>query len=173
MTALFGYYTFFELILNGQTPGKRALRLRVIRDDGTPALPLDIVVRNLVRIVDALPGVYVVGGLAAMFSAQHRRLGDMAAGTIVVKEGEIDYRAAADRRDSPQLASATIANAALSAEERRLVRGFLQRRVELLPDARQRLAENLAARLHAVHGGDMPDAEIYLERLAEGRHHDA
>ncbi len=53
MLALFGYYTFFELILRGQTPGKRSMKIRVIHDDGTPAAPLDIVIRNLVRVVDA------------------------------------------------------------------------------------------------------------------------
>jgi uncharacterized RDD family membrane protein YckC len=170
---MFGYYTLLELLLNGQTPGKRYLQIRVIRDDGTPATALDILIRNLVRIVDALPGLYVVGGIAALLHPQYKRLGDMAAGTIVVKESEPDYRAAADRRRAPQLPEAHITYGALSAEESRLVRGFLQRRIELLPEARAALAQGLAERLHARHGGDTSDPETYLELLAEGRHLDA
>ena len=173
MLVVFGYYALFELLLNGQTPGKRYLQIRVIRDDGTPATAIDIVIRNLVRIVDALPGVYVVGGLSAVLHPQHKRLGDIVAGTIVVKESEPDFRAAADRKRAPQPAEAPVTYGALSAEERRLVRGFLQRRVELLPEARARLALELAERLSANHGGDISDPEAYLERLAEGRHLDA
>lgn len=170
---IFGYYAFCELVLNGQTPGKRYLQIRVIRDDGTPATALDIVIRNLVRIIDAMPGVYLVGGLTALLHPQHKRLGDIAAGTMVVKESQADFRAAADRKHAPQPAEALVTYAALSAEESRLVRGFLQRRVELLPEARSRLALGLAQRLCAVHGGDIADPEAFLERLAEGRHLDA
>lgn len=81
-----GYYMIFEFTWNGQTPGKRVAKARVIRVNGNPAGFLEIVVRNLVRIVDFLPLAYGVG-LAVMFFNHHaRRLGDFAAGTIVVKE---------------------------------------------------------------------------------------
>ncbi len=91
----------------------------------------------------------------------------------MVKEAELDYRAHADSKKPAILPNAAVTYGALSAEERRLIHSFLQRRIELLPDARQRLAEKLAMQLHARHGGDARDPELYLERLAEGRHFDS
>ena len=170
---LFGYSVFFEILLRGQTPGKRTLKLRVMRDDGTPATALDLCVRNLVRVVDFLPAFYLVGGVVSLFSATHKRLGDMAAGTIVVKEGEIDYRANADSKPVAVAQLVPVSNIELTAEEQRLIRGFLQRRAELLPDARCALAERLAQRLHEKHGGNYVEAESYLQRLAQGRHHES
>jgi uncharacterized RDD family membrane protein YckC len=167
---LFGYGFFFEWLLHGQTPGKRSLKLRVLRDDGTPATVVDLAIRNLVRTVDFLPGFYAVGGLVALLSAQQKRLGDMAAGTIVVKEAEFDYRAMVDKKRKVVDEPIAIGNHALSPEELRLVRGFLQRREELLPEARARLADDMGRRLHAKHGGQFGDGESYLLNLAEGRH---
>jgi len=81
-----GYYMIFELIWNGQTVGKRVAKIRVVRVNGNPVGFLEIVVRNLVRMVDVLPIAYGVG-LVVMFLNQHeRRLGDFAAGTMVIKE---------------------------------------------------------------------------------------
>ncbi len=169
---LFGYYAFFELLMRGQTPGKRAMKIRVIRDDGTPAAAMDIVVRNLVRIVDALPGAYAIGGGVMFFHPMHKRLGDIAAGTIVVKERELDYRAHPDKKY--QLASrvAVASNSELEPDERRVLTGFLQRRIELLPEARTQLAERLARPLFEKYGGQFGNAESYLERLLNGRHHE-
>ncbi len=80
------YYIFFELIWNGQSLGKRAVGLRVIRTDGTPVTVVDSVVRNIVRLVDFLPVYYGVGVIVMFVNSQARRLGDLAAGTVVVKE---------------------------------------------------------------------------------------
>ena len=102
-----------------------------------------------------------------------KRLGDIAAGTIVVKEGQRDYRAASGQ-EVRQLPAAAIGpvNSELLPEERRVLVGFLQRRVELLPDARGQLAERLARPLHEKYGGQSNDAEGYIERLVEGRHYE-
>ena len=81
-----GYYLIFELIWNGQTVGKRAAKIRVVRLNGNPAGFLEIVVRNLLRIVDFLPVGYGVGLVVMFFNRHARRLGDFAAGTIVIKE---------------------------------------------------------------------------------------
>ncbi len=81
----FGYFMFFEIILNGQTPGKRAFGLRVIKDNGYPLAPLDSVIRNLIRIIDFLPFAYGVGLVTMFLNARAKRLGDFAANTIVVK----------------------------------------------------------------------------------------
>lgn len=81
-----GYYIFFEIVWNGQTPGKRLVGIRVLRTDGTPAHISEIVIRNLVRVVDFLPVAYGFGLVTMFFNRQARRLGDFAAGTLVIKE---------------------------------------------------------------------------------------
>jgi uncharacterized RDD family membrane protein YckC len=85
-----GYFLVIEWLGHGSTPGKAALRLRVVCDTGEPVGLQESAVRNLVRIVDFLPGAYVLGGICAMASREGRRLGDMAAGTIVVRLSEGD-----------------------------------------------------------------------------------
>ena len=80
------YYIVFEYIWNGQTPGKRVAKIRVLRLDGNPIGLIQNLVRNLVRIADFFPFAYAVG-LVAMFCNRHaRRLGDFAAGTIVIRD---------------------------------------------------------------------------------------
>lgn len=84
--APFLYFILFEGLWNGQTPGKRALRLRVRLADGTPITFSAALMRNLLRPADLLPGTYFVG-LAAMFTNNRsQRLGDMASGTVVIHE---------------------------------------------------------------------------------------
>src|ERR671926_427029 len=76
-----GYYIFFEIVWSGQTPGKRALGVRVIRENGYPIRPVDAVIRNLVRVVDGLPSGYAIGLLVMLLNNRSKRLGDFAAGT--------------------------------------------------------------------------------------------
>ena len=85
-----GYYVFFEILWNGQSPGKRLIRLRVIRQDGTPAGVSEAIIRNLIRLIDFLPATYGVGVITMFIDRQSRRLGDLAAGTLVVyDQGEV------------------------------------------------------------------------------------
>jgi uncharacterized RDD family membrane protein YckC len=168
-----GYFLLFELLMRGQTPGKKAMKLRVIRDDGTPVTANEVLLRNILRLVDFLPFGYAVGALVMFPNPLCKRLGDLAAGTIVVKEGQLDYRAQADKKHLLGPVTVTAANAELTAEERRVLTGFLQRRAELLPEARRALAERLAGPLHVKYAGHYDDAEGYLERLAEGRHYES
>jgi uncharacterized RDD family membrane protein YckC len=81
---LWGYYIFFELLWNGQSPGKRWVGLRVIRTDGMPISAAESLIRNLVRTVDFLPVGYGIGVVTMFINGQSRRLGDLAAGTLVV-----------------------------------------------------------------------------------------
>ena len=83
---LWGYYIFFESLWNGQSPGKRWTGLRVIRGDGRPVTLTESVIRNLVRLIDFLPSLYGVGVVVMFIDSRARRLGDMAAGTLVVRE---------------------------------------------------------------------------------------
>jgi len=85
---LWGYFIFFELTWNGQSPGKRWVSIRVIRRDVTPVMLFESIIRNLVRIVDFLPVGYGVGIVTMFVHPQSCRLGDLAACTLVVREQE-------------------------------------------------------------------------------------
>ncbi len=168
-----GYFILFEWLMRGQTPGKKALKIRVIRDDGTPVTMHEVLVRNILRLIDFLPFAYGVGVIVMFPSRMCKRLGDIAAGTIVIKEGQLDYRANADAKYAIRPVALGELNAELTAAERRLVTGFLQRRSELLPKAREELAQRLARPLYEKYGGEHYDAETYLVRLVKGRHHES
>ncbi len=86
-----GYFAFFEWLWSGQTPGKRRLKLRVIREDGRPITFWEASVRNLLRTFDMMPAPFYSIGLISVF-ATHRdqRVGDMVAGTVVVREREAE-----------------------------------------------------------------------------------
>jgi uncharacterized RDD family membrane protein YckC len=85
-----GYFIFFEWFWNGQTPGKRLMKLRVIREDGRPITLWEAIARNLLRIFDALPGVavpiYSIGLVSIFMNNRDQRIGDMFAGTVVIRE---------------------------------------------------------------------------------------
>lgn len=85
-----GYFIFFEWLWNGQTPGKRLLKLRVIRDDGRPVTLWESVARNLLRIFDAVPGfvipIYSIGLITIFLNNRDQRVGDIFAGTVVIRE---------------------------------------------------------------------------------------
>jgi len=81
-----GYFVICELTMAGRSPGKRALELRVVTLDGSPISFGDSVLRNLLRAADFLPSLYVFGALSMLFDSRFRRLGDLAAGTMVVYE---------------------------------------------------------------------------------------
>ena len=83
---LFVYPTAFELGAAGQTPGKRWNNLRVVHDDGSPLTFRSSALRNVLRLVDLLPGLYLVGAIAIFATRTNQRLGDLAAGTLVVRE---------------------------------------------------------------------------------------
>lgn len=165
------YYAFFEAIWNGQTPGKRYTHLRVIKDSGRPITPYEAITRNLLRVVDQLPGIYAVGILAILLSRQNKRLGDHVAGTIVVHEKPLQEM-------QPGLVAAEeplhlVYNAArLSVEEWQLIESFLQRRSYLSDDVRWRVAGQIADRVAATLGVPREKrgpSEDFLEALARER----
>jgi uncharacterized RDD family membrane protein YckC len=85
-----GYFALFEAFGNGRTPGKRVARIRVIHQSGRGINFVEALARNLVRFVDYLPGLYAVGIVAIFLSRRNQRLGDMVAGTLVVRDREVD-----------------------------------------------------------------------------------
>ena len=141
------YFILLEWLGNGQTIGKRMFGLRVIADDGAPAGFIAILVRNLIRVVDFLPGFYGFGLLAIVVSPRSQRLGDMAAGTFVVRapRPRLDYFSL--RTVTPLGAGAQVEVRGLPGEAQRLVREFVAREAQLAPDHRARVAKQLAERL--------------------------
>jgi uncharacterized RDD family membrane protein YckC len=81
-----GYFALFEAYWHGQTPGKRAMKLRVIKDSGRQITLFESLARNLLRVVDYLPSLYLVGVITMLCNRRNQRLGDLVAGTIVVHE---------------------------------------------------------------------------------------
>lgn len=148
----YGYFVYFETAWNGQTPGKRYAKMRAVRDGG---LPIDLscaVLRNLVRIVDFFPLFYILGGTVMLASSRNKRLGDYAAGTLVVKERtESSAPSRAERVvDASQLEPGRVASIELiTPEEFAAVARFLDRQAELEDEVRERLAARIAAPLVA------------------------
>ena len=142
-----GYWTFLETLWGGRSPGKRALRIRVVKLEGSPETFSDAALRNLGRVVDFLPVFYAAGLTAMMVSPRSRRLGDLLAGTVVIRERVVDLSRYDARASGPSAGSAV----ALTPAEFELVSGFLSRAASLDPQARERvalkLAEPLARRL--------------------------
>ncbi|MGA8938910.1 MAG: RDD family protein [Acidobacteriaceae bacterium] len=83
---IWGYFALLEAYWHGQTPGKRAMKLRVIKDSGRQITLFEALARNLVRVVDYLPGMYLIGVITMLCNKRNQRLGDLVAGTIVVHE---------------------------------------------------------------------------------------
>lgn len=84
-TIYFGYFIFFEMIMNGQTPGKKAIKLKVIMQNGEPIGFFESFLRNILRIADFLPFLFLLGSAFIVFTENYKRIGDFAANTIVVK----------------------------------------------------------------------------------------
>ena len=80
-----GYFIFWEMLMNGQSPGKRILNLMVIKETGEAITFFDSALRNIIRVIDFLPSFYLVGSVIMVFNENYKRIGDMAANTIVVK----------------------------------------------------------------------------------------
>ena len=149
-----GYFIFFETIWNGQTPGKRLLRLRVVREGGQPIDLACAATRNLMRYLDFLPAFYTVGLISIFLSPRYKRLGDYAAGTIVVKERSprlVQITPRTEPRHAPSSASAfgAISIDALSPGDLAAIRRFAERREKLPLEAQEQIARTLAAPIMA------------------------
>lgn len=100
-----GYFILFEWLWGGQTPGKRLLRLRVIREDGRPITLWEAIARNLLRIFDSVPGffvpIYSVGLIVIFLSKRDQRVGDIFAGTVVIRERSDEAPTFADTFSNP------------------------------------------------------------------------
>ena len=164
-----GYFAIFEVAWNGQTPGKRQARIRVITVGGRPINAFEAIARNFMRVIDSQLG-YVVGAIAIAVDSKNRRLGDMVAGTVVVHEiqEQGDSYWYAQQSNSPT----TISQAAIhdmTSQEFQLIETFLNRRLDLPYDQRQRTATSIADRIGVrlkVPPESRPSAETFLEELS-------
>ena len=144
---LWGYYVLFEGLADGQTPGKRLLRLRVVRDGGYSVTFGASAVRNLMRLVDIQPiPCYAVGIVSVLFTKSGKRLGDIVAGTIVVREALIKQLVPPTTTIAGEPPPATL-DAALTEEEFSVLERFMERRGSLDADRRTALAAQLTERL--------------------------
>ena len=167
--ALWGYYVFFEGVFDGQTPGKRYMRLRVVQDGGYSVSFAASAVRNLARIIDMQPFfLYIVGIVSITVSRSGKRLGDIAAGTLVVEERTAHLVASAPAVTGADGDSAggRVPMAELSEDEYALLERFVARRhtvdparLHLLAD---RLAEQFGARVDRGNDTSTLDALIAL-----------
>jgi uncharacterized RDD family membrane protein YckC len=150
----FGYFAFFEAIWNGQTPGKRYAQIRVMKDDGRPISVYDSIARNLLRIVDELPGVYAIGVISILCSKQNKRLGDYVAGTVVVHENTIQEARPFLEMES-DASGQTYDTSRITLDELQLIETFLHRRDSFEPALRTSMAAQIAGRI-----GEKVDARV-------------
>jgi uncharacterized RDD family membrane protein YckC len=176
---VWGYYLLFEAFWHGQTPGKFALHVRVIKASGHPIGFTESAIRNLLRIVDWLPSFYALGVITMFIDQRSRRLGDLAAGTVVVKVPK-RVRPSATLPQPLALARAVTPRGVidpdemlwnlrtLSTSDLTLVERFLDRVSALPVDARRRVGEQIATRIAARIGAREPsDPAVFLRRVIE------
>lgn len=183
-----GYYIFFEMLWNGQSPGKRLIRLRVVREGGRPITFVASAIRNLIRVIDFLPALYGLGVVVMFIDRHARRLGDFAGGTLVVKEratvsldsllvrAEQGVGSQVSRADVLRMAAAPSSPSSappipnihlLSNNEYDLIQEFLWRRKELGKESRERLGRQLAEKIAATLSVSVShaDRESFLEQV--------
>src|SRR5947208_209260 len=162
-----GYFLLFEALNDGRTPGKRLMGIRVVMDTGHPLSFSAAAVRNLVRIVDMQPAfTYQVGLAFVLFHSQDKRLGDIVAGTVVVRDRPENLQlasAAADRAREPEALEA--GSPELADEEFRLLDQVLERLEGLEGAVRHRLTAELGARFAPRFPRRDPDPASLLGRL--------
>jgi uncharacterized RDD family membrane protein YckC len=139
------YFLVLEWLRHGSTPGKAALHLRVLRATGEPIGLSDSAVRNIVRIADFLPFAYIAGGICAIVSKGGRRLGDMAANTVVVRVD--DERATGSFAGSFAAAAADAEREPIPPELMAIAIAFRRRMRQIDQAPRDELAARIAARI--------------------------
>ncbi len=156
-----GYSIFFETLWSGQTIGKKVMGLRVIQESGVRIGFYQSVLRNLARPLDRLPAFYLIGGIAILISKSQQRLGDMLAGTIVVRERQLKIPAALEKPDGdisllqePEFRTRV---SKLTAEEEALLFSAAIRREEMGIEARLNLFSTLSKRLQEENGFYLPE----------------
>jgi uncharacterized RDD family membrane protein YckC len=180
-----GYFTLFEAFWNGRTPGKRIAKIRVIQRSGRAIGLFESMARNLVRYIDQIPFFYAVGVITMFVTRQHQRLGDLAAGTLVVRESQFETPSWVEagsrtftaqmftsehRSPEPHMAVSlqTAGVAKLSSADLEVLEGFLLRRLDMNLATRQGLAKRIADAIQLKSGLERPfivSDETFLEAV--------
>ena len=150
------YPVFFEVYNQGATPGKRSLNLRVVNDNGTPVQWSGSVLRNLLRSVDFLPMFYGVGVIVTFINPRFKRLGDLAAGTVVIYDDQHDQNRVLP--DIPPMPPTT----KLTLDEQQAIVSFTERSADLTEER----AIELADILQPLTGEKGKEAITHLNRLS-------
>lgn len=150
-----GYFILLEWLMNGQTPGKRLLHIRVIKQGGYALHFFDTLLRNLLRVVDFLPLFYGVGLTSILFTRDSQRLGDLVAGTLVVYQEPVQTESllpdfAATDELEPTLPAVQVA--VIPDDAILLTAQYLRSRSELAPRPRQELAADLVNLISEISG---------------------
>jgi uncharacterized RDD family membrane protein YckC len=181
-----GYFTLFEAFWNGRTPGKRIARIRVIQRSGRSIGLVESMARNLVRYVDQLPFFYAVGVIAMFVTRQHQRLGDLAAGTLVVRDRDPETPLWGDQGSRTFTAQLFTSNipipephtavvlpvtgiAKLTTADLEVLESFISRRLDMSMATRQALAVRIGVAIQAKSGLEVPagtSIETFLEATA-------
>jgi uncharacterized RDD family membrane protein YckC len=146
------YFNVFEWLWNGQTPGKRLMHLRVIKVDGAPVSWIDVLLRNLSRPIDTFGPMGLIGLLMIFVGRKAQRLGDLMARTLVIHETPIDW-SIFDQEEGTASPVSTAPSIRLSTAQWELLHRFLNRRGELPPEVRARLADSVYASLKPLARG--------------------
>jgi uncharacterized RDD family membrane protein YckC len=177
---IWGYFALFEAFWHGQTPGKRVMKLRVIKDSGRQITLFEALTRNLLRFVDYLPALYLVGVITMLCNKRHQRLGDLAAGTLVVHERHADepllvsssftqpnfYQATQMPAGAGVLPADAVAK--LHGSDLVVIDTFFARALDLSLETRAQIAWRIAAQMAEKMGIPLPQGnpERFLEAIA-------
>ena len=162
-----GYFIFFEIRWNGQTPGKRRYQIRVIKESGRPVTAMEAIARNLLRPIDAL-GFYAVGLICMILNKQHKRLGDYVAGTLVVYDKKPDRAGVIWNTGNVSHEEISVP-VRISPEELALIEAWLNRRYALSAAVRQETALKIISAIRKRTGIEPEEGqsvETFLESLA-------
>jgi uncharacterized RDD family membrane protein YckC len=142
------YDVWYEAAWNGQTPGKRVAGIRVIREGGGPLDFRAACIRNVLNVADLLPAFYLLGGILILLTPRKQRLGDLAAGTVVIRErvleAPVDVPEEVRRLASPEFRFTPAHLGACSPVDRNILRSFFIRYHQFQPRPRRDLAGRLA-----------------------------
>ncbi len=170
-----GYFVFFEMRTNGRSPGKKSQKIRVVKDGGGAITFSDIAIRNLLRVVDGIAG-YAVAGICMFVTRKAQRLGDLAAGTVVISEATSDYFARSNSKGNIQwqreASPEALRSTGLSPEEYRVLSNYRMRCSQITLAARQRLLLKLVLPIlkrcgQAPRDESVATLEYHLEALMD------
>lgn len=169
---VYGYSILFETIWNGQTPGKRLIKIRVVQKNGSPVTFTQVLVRNMFTIIDQLPCLYTVGIISIFLTRRNQRLGDLAAGTVVLREKSSCTPAVIDDTvpEAAWARAACLHLHAVTEAEFSALKQYLLRKDALRPEEALALEQKLAAHFRGklgIRAEESQDLYVFLRQVAQ------